>query len=88
MMWAQAHPELFPVEVNRASREELLRVPGLGPRSVARLLRWRRGGKLQDLADLSRAGAVASRASAYVLLDGKRPVHQLPLWSAVHRESQ
>jgi putative DNA modification/repair radical SAM protein len=83
LMWAQAHPELFPVEVNRATREELLRVPGLGPRSVARLLSWRREGKLQELSDLSRAGAVASRASAFVLLDGKRPAHQLPLWSAI-----
>jgi predicted DNA-binding helix-hairpin-helix protein len=86
LMWAQAHPELCPVEVNRATRGELLRVPGLGPRSVARLLAWRREGKLQDLADLSRAGAVASRASAYVLLDGKRPAHQLPLWSVAGRQ--
>lgn len=41
MIYARAHPERFPVEVNRASRE-LLRVPGLGPRSVRRLLEWRR----------------------------------------------
>jgi predicted DNA-binding helix-hairpin-helix protein len=81
MMYAQAHPELFPVEVNRASREELLRVPGLGPRSVARLLRWRREGALHELVDLRRAGAVAERAAPFVLLDGQRPPHQLALWS-------
>jgi predicted DNA-binding helix-hairpin-helix protein len=79
-MYAQAHPELFPVEVNRASREELLRVPGIGPRSVSRLLQWRRQGTLRDMADLSRAGAVASRAAPFVLLDGKVPPHQLHLW--------
>jgi putative DNA modification/repair radical SAM protein len=79
-MYALAHPELFPVEVNRASREELLRVPGLGPRSVRRLLQWRREGTVRDLADLSKAGGVASRAAPFVLLDGRRPPHQLPLW--------
>jgi putative DNA modification/repair radical SAM protein len=82
MMYAQAHPELFPVEVNRASREELLRVPGLGPRSVARILQWRRQGSLKDLSTLNKAGAVANRAASFVLLDGQHPPHQLPLWKA------
>jgi putative DNA modification/repair radical SAM protein len=82
MMYARVHQELFPVEVNRATREELLRVPGLGPRSVARLLRWRREGTLRELADLHKAGAVAERAAAFVSLAGKRPPHQLPLWDA------
>jgi predicted DNA-binding helix-hairpin-helix protein len=82
-MYAGAHPELFPVEVNRASREELLRVPGLGPRSVGRILRWRRQGTLHELSDLGRAGAVASRAAPFILLDGKRPPHQLGLWEAL-----
>jgi predicted DNA-binding helix-hairpin-helix protein len=79
-MYAQVHPELFPVEVNRASREELLRVPGLGPRSVNRILQWRRQGAMRELSDLAKAGAVASRAAPFVLLDGKRPPHQLSLW--------
>ncbi len=82
MMYARSHPELFPVEVNRASREELLRVPGLGPRSVGRILHWRRQGSLRELTDLQKAGAVAARAASFVVLDGKRPPHQLPLWEA------
>ncbi|MFN2227144.1 MAG: putative DNA modification/repair radical SAM protein, partial [Anaerolineae bacterium] len=80
MLYARAHPELFPVEVNRASREELLRVPGIGPRSVGRLLQWRRQGALRELEDVKRAGAIAERAAPFVLLDGRRPPHQLPLW--------
>jgi len=79
-IYARAHPECYPVEVNRASREELLRVPGLGPRSVTRLVQWRRQGALRELADLKKAGAVAERAAPYVLLDGKQPPHQLKLW--------
>ena len=80
MMYARSHPELFPVEINRASREELLRVPGLGPRSVARILRWRREGALRELGDLAKTGAVANRAATFLLMDGRRPPHQLPLW--------
>jgi putative DNA modification/repair radical SAM protein len=80
MMWAQVHPERFPVEVNRASREELLRVPGIGPRSVARILRLRRQGTLRTLTDLKKIGAVASRAAPFILLDGKKPPYQMSLW--------
>lgn len=81
LAYAHHHPEAYPVEVNRASREALLRVPGLGPRTVSRLLHWRRQGRLRELEHLSRAGAVAERAAPFVLLDGVRPPHQLSLWS-------
>ena len=80
MIWARAHPERFPIEVNQASREELLRVPGLGPRSVSRILRLRGQGAFRTLSDLKKVGAVASRATPFVLLDGKRPPQQMTLW--------
>ena len=38
LSWALAHPERFPVEASTADREALLRVPGLGPRTVDRIL--------------------------------------------------
>ncbi|MEM9056993.1 MAG: putative DNA modification/repair radical SAM protein [Pseudomonadota bacterium] len=47
LAWALRHRERFPVDVNRASRHELLRVPGLGTRSVAAILRARRLGALR-----------------------------------------
>jgi predicted DNA-binding helix-hairpin-helix protein len=71
LVWAQAHPETFPIEVNRAEMEELLRIPGIGPRSAKRILASRRQVKLQDLQDLRRFGAVAKRAAPYILLNGK-----------------
>jgi predicted DNA-binding helix-hairpin-helix protein len=40
--WALQHPEYFPLDVNRASREQLLRVPGIGTRSAGKLLSLRR----------------------------------------------
>lgn len=79
--WALRHSDLFPVEINRAAREELLRVPGIGPRSADRILRQRRQGHLRDLGDLRRTGADANRAAPFVSLDGRRPPIQLTLWT-------
>jgi putative DNA modification/repair radical SAM protein len=79
-MWAEAHPEFFPIEVNRAPRAALLRVPGLGPRSVGRILNERRLAPLRSLRALKGTGAVAKRAAPFILLDGRRPDYQLRLW--------
>jgi len=78
--WAVRHPELFPLEINRASREELLRVPGIGPVSADRIVRLRAKGAFRSLSDLRRLRLVTSRVAPFVLLDGKRPPTQLSLW--------
>ena len=65
-MWAQAHPEFYPVNVNRASRTELLRVPGLGPLTVSRILQTRRAGRLGRLEDIGRVGSRLRKASVYL----------------------
>jgi len=79
-MWALSHPELYPIEVNTASEESLLRVPGIGPVTAKRILSKRRDGKLRHLKQISQAGGSATRAAPFVLLDGRRPTYQLPLW--------
>ncbi|MHB0874414.1 MAG: radical SAM protein [Anaerolineae bacterium] len=79
MVWALAHPEAFPVEVNTANREALLHVPGIGPISADRLLRLRRQVHFRDLKQLGKLGVVTGRCAGFVLLDGKRPMYQLPL---------
>lgn len=73
-------PERFPVEVNTARREELLRVPGIGPRSASRILQLRCQGAFRSLGDLKNIGALAQRAAPFILLDGKRPPVQLNLF--------
>jgi len=83
LAWARKHLVGRPVEVNRASRAELLRVPGIGPRSADAILRARCQGRLRDLADLRALGAVANRAAPFILLDGKFPPHQLGLWDQI-----
>jgi len=82
LIWAWEHPEYFPVEVNKASRRELLRVPGIGPISARRIIERRRQGHLRDLKDLGLAPSSARRAAPFVLLDGVRPSFQpsLPLF--------
>jgi predicted DNA-binding helix-hairpin-helix protein len=79
LAWARAHPEFFPLEVNRASREQLLRVPGIGPKSAARVLLTRRQSKVRHIEDLRAAGIVVARAAAFILLDGHHPPQQLAL---------
>lgn len=80
MMWATAHPEFFPIELNRASREQLLRVPGLGPISVNRILQTRRTMKFRTIEQLARIGADEKRAAPFILLDGCSPTRQLALF--------
>jgi predicted DNA-binding helix-hairpin-helix protein len=80
MIWAQRHPEYFPIEINRASREQLLHVPGIGPLSAKRILQMRREGKVRCMEDLRAVGAVTQRAAPFIVLSGRRPVQQLSLW--------
>ncbi|MEP6768745.1 MAG: radical SAM protein [Acidobacteriota bacterium] len=72
LTWALAHPELFPVEIATADRETLLRVPGLGPKSVERLLALRRTLARIELPDLARLGGLARRAGGFLTHRGRR----------------
>jgi len=80
LAWARRHLAHSPVEVNRADRETLLRVPGIGPKGAQRLLTARRRGRLRDLGDLRKLGVAADKAAPFILLDGRRPARQLSLW--------
>ncbi|MCB9420359.1 MAG: radical SAM protein [Ardenticatenaceae bacterium] len=79
LAWAQVALRDSPVEVNRAEREELLRIPGIGPKGAAAILAARRRGKLREVGDLQAIGVATKRLKPFVLLDGKRPTYQLPL---------
>jgi predicted DNA-binding helix-hairpin-helix protein len=68
-LWAEAHPEFFPVRVNRADREALLRVPGLGPETARRILQARRCSPLRSLADVGLKGKRLARALPHVLFE-------------------
>jgi predicted DNA-binding helix-hairpin-helix protein len=74
--WAVAHPERFPIEVNRAPLSQLLRIPGIGPLSARAILQARTVAPLCEIGDLRRLGARADLAAPYVLLNGRRPPYQ------------
>lgn len=83
--WAIRHPEQFPVEVNRAEYETLLRVPGIGVKSARRIVTARRSGRL-DFAGLKKLGVVLKRAKYFTLCGGKafpgiRMEHDAILWA-------
>ena len=97
MAWALRNRERFPVDVNVASKEELLRIPGVGVRSVKRMLAARRWRRLR-LDDLLRLRVALSRARPFItaadytpgrlgsdapdLANRIRSIDQLDLWQS------
>ena len=69
--WALAHLDFFPVEVNTADYEALLRVPGIGITSARRILTARRAGRLR-IEDLKKLGVVMKRAQYFLTASGHR----------------
>jgi putative DNA modification/repair radical SAM protein len=69
LAWALNHRERFPIDVNRASREELLRVPGFGVRTVDRILAARAVRKVRR-EDLARLRAPLRRVLPFIVLPG------------------
>lgn len=67
--WALRHLEFFPVEINRADYQVLLRVPGIGVKSAQRIVKARRNGNLR-FEDLKRIGVVLKRALYFITCGG------------------
>ena len=78
--WADHHLREIPVDINRADRETLLRVPGIGPKLAEKILSSRRIHQISDRSDLKKLGVCVERALPYVLLGGKRANIQLKLF--------
>lgn len=72
LAWALRHPEIFPIDVNTAPRERLLRVPGIGYRTVQRLLRLRRHHRI-TAADLKTLRVRLTDARHFVVTADSRP---------------
>ena len=72
--WAVRNLHYFPVDINRADPQQLLRVPGIGPKSARRILIARRTGAL-DLDSLRRIGVVLKRAQHFIVCKGYTGAH-------------
>lgn len=70
MAWALKNIHLFPLEVNKASYEELLRIPGVGLKSAYKIIRQRRNKSIR-LDDLKKMGIVLKRAQYFITCNGK-----------------
>jgi putative DNA modification/repair radical SAM protein len=71
LLWALNNIGRFPIEINRAPFEELIRVPGIGRISARRILDVTRSTKLKELEQLKKLGVVTKRARTFVTLHGR-----------------
>ena len=72
LSWALGHRDRFPVDVNRAPKEMLLRVPGFGTKTVKSILSSRRFRRIR-LEDLSRLGVSLRKVQPFIVADGWTP---------------
>jgi predicted DNA-binding helix-hairpin-helix protein len=80
LAWANRHLKHRPVEVNTASRSALLRVPGLGPTRVDKILIQRRQGKIKSFAQLRKNHLADLKSAPFLLFNGKRAAQQARLF--------
>jgi predicted DNA-binding helix-hairpin-helix protein len=73
LAWALAHRDRFPVDVNRAGREMLLRVPGFGVRTVDALIAARRHRRVR-LEDLGRLKVSLRKVRPFIIAEGWTPL--------------
>ncbi len=65
--WAKRNPQAFPVSVNSAPRQLLLRVPGLGPITTNRILNRRKVARIRAIEDIGKTGARLKKAEKYLV---------------------
>jgi putative DNA modification/repair radical SAM protein len=84
-IWARGHPEFFPLEINRASRAQLLRVPGIGPASARKIVSERAANRFHRLEELRGMGVWTRRAAPFLLINGRLGgSSQLELFTGAH----
>jgi predicted DNA-binding helix-hairpin-helix protein len=69
---ASSMPELFPLDPNTATEKELLLVPGLGPKSVDKILQVREEKKIREIEDLAKEGIRVKKSQKFINLEGKQ----------------
>jgi len=77
--WAQMYLSDKPIEINKAERHDLLRIPGIGLKGADAIIVARRINKLRDASSLKRLGVLAERAAPYLLFNGHRAAMQMKL---------
>jgi predicted DNA-binding helix-hairpin-helix protein len=78
--WAQMYLQNNPIEINKAEKQELIRIPGIGLKGADAIMSARRVNQLYDLSSLKKLGILAERAAPYILLGGRKAAVQLSLF--------
>src|SRR3990170_6358497 len=68
-VWAERHPEYYPVRINSSAREALLRVPGIGLDTAGRILKMRSDRRIRCLEDLGIRGKRLEKVKGYVIFE-------------------
>jgi predicted DNA-binding helix-hairpin-helix protein len=80
-VWAQMYLTDQPIEINKAEKRELIRIPGIGLKGADAILSARRTNQLRDLSSfLKKLGIIAERAAPYILLNGRKAAVQMALF--------
>ena len=79
-IWANEKLLHSPYEINTASFQELLRIPGIGPKRAALILSFRKKNRIKTSGDLSRLGISYAKCENYILINGKKSAMQLKLF--------
>ncbi len=72
LAWALRHRDWFPIDLNKAPRHRLLRIPGLGVRNIDRLIRMRRFARIR-LEDLAKLRVALTKVKPWILVEGHNP---------------
>jgi len=78
--WAEMNLIHQPIELNKAEKHELIKIPGIGIKGAEAILKARRTTRIRDLSALKKLGILTERAAPYVLLDGRKASLQMSLF--------
>jgi predicted DNA-binding helix-hairpin-helix protein len=80
LAWAQMNLIHQPIELNKADKRQLIKIPGIGIKGADAILNARRIKRLRDLSALKKLGIIAERAAPYVLFDGRKAEIQMDMF--------
>ena len=80
LAWAQQHLVERPIEINNAPKQNLLRIPGIGPTRARSIIALRSQVKISSFSLLRKHNLISPQSAPFILIDGKSPAQQLQLF--------
>ena len=77
LAWAKQNLLHNPLEINRASKEDLLKIPGIGPIRASSIIKLRKQGRIRSFTYLRKEKLVSPKTAPFILVDGKSPARQM-----------